>query len=178
MSIRGKLHLVFSWHTILRQVVDQVYFTMFLAESDRLPTDFHPSVLGNNKLLTTMSPHKYQETKQVHNDSACGSFRLVSQSSGMSQMTDCCLLMCFRFGLENLHLVLFVPAKNPCSHTSLWSSLRQPERDANLGVESEIVQPGHSCASKQSGHRDTSWADGFWISLFGAGKSLVPHWAV
>lgn len=130
-----------------------------------MPTDFHPSVLGNNKLLTTMSPHMYQVTKQAHNGSACGGFRLVSQSSGTSQMTDCCLLMCFRFGWENLHLVLTVPAKNLCSHTSLWSSARQPERDANLGVESEIVQLGHSCASKQSRHMDRSGADGFWISL-------------
>lgn len=66
---------------------------------------------------------------------------------------------------KNLHLVLTVPAKNLCSHTSLWSSVRQPERDANLGVESEIVQLGHSCASKQSRHMDRSGADGFWISL-------------
>lgn len=80
-------------------------------------------------------------------------------------MTDCCVFMCFQFGWENLHLVLIVPAKNPCTHSSCWSSVRQPERDANLGVESEIVQLGHSCASKQSRHMDRKGADGFWISL-------------
>lgn len=88
-----------------------MYFTIFLAESESLPIDFHPSVLGNNELLTTMSLHMYQVTKQALNGSAWGGFRLVSQSSGTSQMTDCCLFMCFQFGWENLHLVLTVPTK-------------------------------------------------------------------
>lgn len=106
-------------------------------------------------------------------------FRLISLSSGTSQMTDCCLLMCSQFGWENLHLVLIVPSKNPSSHSSLWSSVRQPERDADLGVESEIVQPGHSWASEQSRHMDRSGADGFWISLPQSWKSccIVTHWA-
>lgn len=83
-------------------------------------------------------------------------FQVGFPSSGMSHMTDCCVLMCFQFGWENLPLVLIVPAKNPCSH-SLWSWVRQPEGDANLGVESEIVQLGHSCASKAHGQKRSRW---------------------
>lgn len=100
-------------------------------------------------------------------------FQIGFPSSRTSQMTDCCVLMCYQFGWKNLHLVLIVPAKNPCSHPSLWSSVRHPERDANKGVESEIVQLGHSCASKKSRHMDRRRADGFWISLSQSWEELL-----
>lgn len=53
--------------------------------------------------------------------------------------------------------------------------MRLPERNTGLGLESEIVQLGHSYASKQSIHIDRSLMDGFWMLLPWTGEEVMRH---
>jgi len=85
-----------------------------------------------------------------------GSFRLFfcSLSSGTSLMTT------------SLSFTYF-------STADLWSLVRLPERNTNVGLEPEIVQLGRSYASKQSRHIDGSVTEVFWMSLLQSGEEVI-----